>query len=167
MLPDFPHINDLNLRLDSQLYLYSNLESSKIVTIDEVYAIKITTKIRLTNFATFGKASSSFLHFNKESIWNRRKNFHKAEIIGAYVATSKFNVINGATYEGPFLDIFTSLGDVANFTVKFSPSPDGQYGAISGNSTNWNGMVGMIQRREADVIPHDLSGMYIIDISEK
>ncbi len=42
-----------------------------------------------------------------------------------------------------------------NFTFVLMRPPDGEYGAKSGNSTIWTGMVGMLQKNEIDIGKHE------------
>ncbi len=63
---------------------------------------------------------------------------------------------------GLFLDILHEMESVLNFRAVYSFPPDGKWGSYDdgddGNATSdWNGMIGMLYRREADLAPAGLS----------
>ena len=59
-------------------------------------------------------------------------------------------------FSGYVFDIWNPLQQVLNFTSHIITSVDGKWGAKESDG-NWNGMIGMVLRGEADVIVADLT----------
>ncbi|XP_073250677.1 glutamate receptor ionotropic, kainate 5-like [Porites lutea] len=59
-------------------------------------------------------------------------------------------------YEGYSIDLFKELAKILKFAYEFYPTPDGYYGAKTENGT-WNGLVGELIGKRADVIVASLT----------
>ena len=158
LIPDMINIDILSLRLDSQIFLHRAI-SNDFIAVDEVFAIKNETRIR-QYFSTFSNSMNLFVEVGEVNKWERRVHLMDAMLKATIIPGSKLNLLQpDGSYDGPFLDIFKSITAMTNLSIEFVSPDDNQYGAIPENSSSWNGMVGQLQRREADIIPADLSGI--------
>ncbi|TRY79477.1 hypothetical protein TCAL_06562, partial [Tigriopus californicus] len=58
---------------------------------------------------------------------------------------------------GMFADVFFNLQEILNFTFQVTQPPDGEWGAILGESQGWSGMIGMLQNKEIDMAIADFT----------
>ena len=61
-------------------------------------------------------------------------------------------------FTGFLFEIFDLVQKSLNFSYTFIPSVDGSFG--SHNGTVWNGLIGMVARKEVDFAINDLSVVY-------
>ena len=146
---------NLILRLDSQVYVYSVSESKNEVLIEEVFAYR-NRLLQKNVIFIWDRRKSKASFRNREQMWKRRSDLLGASLvntikprkgISAFVYDKSRNIIGT---NGKFQAILGLLADRCNFTFKSIPSVDGQWGALVNGS--WNGMVGMLVKGTADVI---------------
>ena len=158
LLPEFdvtPEL-ELTLRLDTLLYVYST--SGSTINLKEMYAVNGKTIV--SKIGTYKEEGG--LTISTTNMWDRRTNMEGMEIRVAtvsypllhelYYDKSNTSVIGGG---GFFIEPLNILAQKLNFSLKFMPSIDGQWG-ISINGT-WNGLIGMLIRRQADIAAAGLS----------
>ena len=149
---DFDARMTLSLRLDTQLYLYASTGKSTILK--EIYAVNgesITSHIGTWH-------QDAGLSVPVPNIWERRNNLKGMAL---RVATISFPILHELHYDesgehilqsgGFFLEVLNILAAKLNFTLKIIPSVDGKWGGMDSNGT-WNGLMGMLIRREADIV---------------
>ena len=148
------HMSKLNvpLRLDSKVYAY-HWERS-FITITEMYAIHgntivapILLNVHIENLKLFD--------FNTK-MWERRSNLSQLQIRSAtlpWVPLVEHHYNEKGDFEsstGIIPDILDRLQELLGFElIKFEP-PDGFWGGLDPDGS-WNGLVGLLQRNEADL----------------
>ena len=128
------------LALNSQIYLLKR--SSNVSELFELYQSCTEQMPTIRNLVTF--SNKSFHVFNDQFIWIRRKDLTECKIRMAYAAESLFY----KKYEKPY---FKMLLNQLNFSVKYLLDEDKSYGVLDPDTGKWKGVVGMLQRNEADV----------------
>ena len=82
---------------------------------------------------------------------------------------TKLNKVSGNSeeyeMEGMFAEVFFALQSVLNFTYTLKKPPDGNWGALQSDGT-WNGMVRLLQDKEADIGKYFLYLIYIVCFEE-
>ena len=154
--PDFPSGN-LALRLDSKFYLYQ--QQPEMIELKEMYAVNGMTI--LNDIGTWHESLG--LSIPQPSIWERRNNLagmtirvttiSKPYVHELHYDDSGHSIIGAG---GLFIEPLHDMARKCNFTLTFTPPPDGKWGALSGNGT-WNGMVGMLADGLADIAAAQLS----------
>ncbi len=143
---------NLSLSLDSRVYLYTELSNS--ISLEETYAIKNGPLV--TNQVGVWTAKSG-LQIDTPQIWERRGDLRGVALIDSllefkplaeYIYHGK-NLI-GAT--GLFVDVLKALSERLNFTISFASPADGKWGSLKEDNVTWSGLVGVLSRREADVV---------------
>ncbi len=140
---------------------------------EEVYSIKsgpkITGKVGSWNYGAYNsssnnKSSSSVSKVSfRESTHERRGDLRGISLVAA-VRESNFAVryskVNGSyPEEGPrgfFIEVALALAAKLNFSLEWTPPPDGQWGSEREDGT-WTGMVGMLAEGRADVCTTELT----------
>ncbi|KAK6192730.1 hypothetical protein SNE40_004154 [Patella caerulea] len=65
----------------------------------------------------------------------------------------KKEVINGSSvYSGWVFDLLKDMAADLNFTYQIMEPEDGEWGVRSAGNTTWNGLIGLGQRREVDIV---------------
>ena len=169
--------SNLQLRLDTKLYLYSDDES--FVNLWETYSVNGMTIIEQIG-AWNESAGLSIPSPNMIDIWHRRKSLHGLTVNVASInrrylheiyyegypkeynpelkyrnknGVSKLAVIGGG---GIFLEPLNILSEYLNFTLNLSASIDDKWGSVNDKGV-WNGMIGMVVRGEADIAAASLT----------
>ncbi len=154
-----------SLRMDSNFLTASPPpgESGGTVVVREWYRIRGALHSR--RLGTWSEATG--LDVGVAHTWERRRDMHGVEL---RAATNFYSVFvtrgaggggGGGGGGGPRMgglvpDIVRVLQDACNFTVKWVVREDQKYGVPAGNGT-WNGLVGMGQRKEVDLVAAALS----------
>ena len=95
------------------------------------------------------------------------------DLNGRILRCAHMNVVdyitdNDGTVEGFQVDLVNILAERLNFTVEYVLTPDGSIGVRNSNGS-WNGMIGMIQRGEADfalpLLTRTLAREEVVDFS--
>ena len=139
------------LRLDTKLYLYASIENT--TKIREIY--NVNGKSVMNVIGTWNEDDG--LVVSLPNMWDRRNNLTGMEITATTTNWYPFHMLDcnkSDTFvvggSGFFIDLLKVLAQKLKFTVKVIPSVDGKWGfQINGT---WNGMLGMLVRKEADVI---------------
>lgn len=143
------NLTSLELKLDSQLYLYGYDMSRDVFEVSEVYAFKAGPR-QIRPVATVGVEQVKLMEINpSEGIWKRRSDLQGHELLAGIAEYDLFHFWDGTAYRGAAIDIFEILMDLMNCSYTLIPSLDGSYGS-SKDGVHWNGLVGMLQRREID-----------------
>ena len=152
LIPSEVDVTKIQLRLDSLIFKYEALNST-VYHIWEEYTIKSTAQ--KTNLIATWKDGQ--LSTPEPELWKRRSNLTGVTLKNVVLSTSdlieyKVDPTTGEASDltGTYADIFETMRQVCNFSVVSTSSPDGKWGAPMANGT-WNGMVGVLQRLEADV----------------
>ncbi len=145
-----------HLRLDSNVFTVSVYDKGGGCEITEHYSIK-NTIWRSSSYAIWNPEKGLQIRA-QSSIWERRQNLFGIELA---VGTMTFNpfVVPASTlgiYSGLIPDIVAGLSEMANFTTKWQMPEDEKYGGPLVNGS-WSGLIGMIQKRQADLIAAALS----------
>ncbi len=135
------------LRMDSNLLTIS--QGSNGTELEEWYRIKGSLYTQL--LGTWSERGG--LLVETPAVWERRKDMHGTRL---RIATNfgAFFVLQspGSTeFEGLAPDILRNVRGACNFSAEWTLPEDGKYGAPVGNGS-WNGMVGMAQRKEVDLV---------------
>ncbi|XP_074099240.1 glutamate receptor ionotropic, kainate 2 isoform X2 [Cotesia typhae] len=70
---------------------------------------------------------------------------------------SKGVMIEGEKYEGYAVDLITEMAEILKFKFTFQFVPDKQFGVQDPNTKQWNGMIGQLLNREADLAVCDFT----------
>ena len=155
-IADTTFLEKLKLRLDSGLFLYERKINASVV-LHEAYAIKGGPP----RSQVIGSWSiQDGLMVTQGNMFERRKNLSGVTVINTVLPWVPISVIeedgSGFRQSGLCGEQFEVLKQMLGFTAKFVQPEDGAWGTDQGNLT-WNGMVGMLQRGEADVSSTGLS----------
>ena len=61
------------------------------------------------------------------------------------------------TFDGLLFNIFSVVQSKLNFSYTMVPSIDVNYGNLNESTGNWNGIIGMLQRKEVDLTIMDIT----------
>ena len=128
------------LSFNSQIYLLKG--SSNVSELFEVYPSCSTQIPMLRKLIAF--STKRFHFFNGQFIWARRKDLRGCKIRMAYAAEGLFY----QKYEKPY---FKMLESHLNFSVNYLVDKGKSYGVFDPDTGKWSGVVGMLQRKEADI----------------
>ncbi len=139
------------LRFDSNFYYASKIETDSW-SIRQVYKTPATLGIK-----------SGMFHTEHAGMWTpqdgliisgntavTRRNMQGSTLRVTTLPAPRFIFKENEGYSGLIADILAKMGDMSNFTIKWIPPSDGRYGS-QGKDGSWNGMIGMLKGREADV----------------
>ena len=152
-------LTDLELDLDDEIYLAitsNNNQQYHIMNIWELY--KIGNKLSPLLFNKVGQLNeNNILEWTRVPLWKRRQNLqgHKLKLTTmpeAPFITSISEPDNDGKVEvnGMFKDLLDLISDTLNITYILKPPADKKWGQDDGNG-NWNGMIGLLQKEEADI----------------
>ena len=145
------------MRLDSKFF---SVHLDSLLVITELYGIK--GQLEENFLGTWNKENG--LQVDVPEIWERRKDLKGMELITTTLAYPPFYCLepieDGQQYDGYMPELLYTIQDIANFTVKWINPADGYFGAPVGNGS-WNGMVGQVKRREADIIVTGLAVTFV------
>ncbi|XP_049845508.1 glutamate receptor ionotropic, kainate 2-like [Schistocerca gregaria] len=68
--------------------------------------------------------------------------------------------IGNDRYEGYSMDLITQISEILNFTFEFQLVSDGEYGTYNPRTQRWNGLIGELISRRADLAICDLTITY-------
>ena len=137
-----------DVRLDTNFYTVQSHDDSGNLTVKEWYGI-----MGILQGGPIGHWNmQDGLHIEVPVLYERRSNLHGLKFKGVTVANPAFmwKPEGADEYSGQLPNIMHRLESLSNFTVDWSESPDGQYG-IRSSTGSWNGMIGVLQRGEADL----------------
>ena len=89
------------------------------------------------------------LHLPNPEKWERRNNFQGMELKSAILHFYPYMIFEGnetSGGKGYSYDIMSILGKQLNFSVQYVFPEDNGWGIQKDNSTNYSGMIGMLQR---------------------
>ena len=99
--------------------------------------------------------------------WERRSDLNGALLVNTVLNYDPLSILekdrmvnkDRMDYDGFMADLFFFLKDRLNFTYSLTGPPDGEWGVLRGdsNGTFWTGMVGQLERKEADLCTAGLS----------
>ena len=149
--------HNLTLRLDSRLYIYKS-EGNKFV-LKETYALNGKKKVQ-----TVGTwRESTGLIVPTKSMWERRSNLEGMSIRVATVSSPPMEILyydkSGESITaggGLFLEPMNILATILNFSADLRTPRNGKWGVQTNNGT-WTGIIGMLDKQEADIAAADLS----------
>ncbi len=157
------------LRLDSNFFTLSTGEeetSLPRLLLLETYKVngKVVTDV-------WGTWNGTDLRTQEPRMWERRGDMRQARLRATTIPRWKriiFRDPDSPALRGLVPDILENLEAMSNFTTAWDLPADGMYGTPGGDGA-WNGMVGMVQRGEADLIATALHISYersqVIDFS--
>ena len=149
-------LNRTQAAYDSNIYCFTERDDETIDILD-VYKIALDTTTILKNYGTWNHLYG--LRVIEPEIWSRRKSLegHNFEIASAYsppaITLINDNCNRKTCIKGMFADVLHALSNKMNFTFTIRRSY--QWGSFI-NGT-WNGMVGMLERKESDLAVTDLT----------
>ena len=141
-----------HLRLDSNFFTMSRsgLGGDTVMTLQEWYRFKAE---KLFNNVVGTWSAGSGLEVREAATWERRRDLGGAPL---RLATMPFKPMffrdAGGDFAGLMVDCVRVLQERSNFTAEWVYPPDFKYGVPDGGGNgSWNGIIGMLQRREVDV----------------
>ena len=145
------------LRLDTRLYIYRSRRQT--ISLKEMYALNGKNKVQ----AVGTWEGNTRLNVPTKNMWERRKNMEGMLVRVVSISyphlhelhydKSGTSIVGGS---GFYLEPFNILAKRLNFTLRFMPSNDGKWGALTNNG-RWNGMIGMLIDEQADIVGASLS----------
>ncbi len=135
-----------SLNLNSNFF--STYQEGDVIVLNEWYRLQGTLH---EQFVGTWDAKTG-LNVPTPAIWDRRGNLHGIRLRVATMPRRPSFVIprKGSRYEGFIPSIMSVLENALNFTTDWTEPPDGQYGMQDDNGS-WVGLMGMIQKGEADL----------------
>ena len=163
LISEYLHEANL-LTLVSQIYILTISKSD--FSLCEVYQPCVDT-YPVTNYLIYTRNEGSANVLDDKFIWPRRRNLTGCKIRMAYVNSNSFfeesvsdqynqenkikKNLGGEIFYGtrrPFFDFVTRH---LNFTVVMKHSGDNRYGTFDPGTKLWDGVIGMLSRKEADM----------------
>ncbi len=136
------------LRLDSNFYSVAKGDDGR-VEIREWYRIRSSPPLSNALGHWSGQAG---LTITASTMWERRKNLHGITLTTATLPFAFFVYpTGGGSFGGMVPEVYYLFRSFMNFTVDWVIPEDRFYGVPLGNGS-WNGLIGMLARREADII---------------
>ena len=140
------------LRLDSLLFTYE-CKSDGSIAIEEYYKIK--SELFFTNFlGNFGPSDAEAAETDLEFIWWRRSNLTGVTLQNSVLPWGKYVVLDEASesgFSGMLAEVAEALQSVMNFTLEWTTPEDGNWGTLSPDTGQFDGMVGQLMRNEIDI----------------
>ena len=152
----------LQLRLDSKVFFY-DVKSWNEVALTEKYAIKggqpifmeIGSWIKGIGLRYSNTTKNQYLIFSLSTL---RSDLMGATLVNAalefprevyFIRDNEGNIIGSTGY---LQEILQALQLALNFTVVTITPSDGKYGGIEEDNITWNGLIGLLDRKEADIV---------------
>lgn len=126
-------------------------------TVMEIYKIDVESDQLVVNEIGIYDPIVGF-QLDEPSIWLRRSNLQGLQFrVGYHTNNYAMFILNpDGSYGGYLGQIVTELQASLNFTSKLIPVPGNGYGILV-DETNFDGVIGMLQRREVDIGMAELS----------
>ncbi len=153
------------LRLDSNWYTIHDMFGTH-----NSYRVKEQYRVKQGNVITSDLGSWTQEDGLKVVIpnkWERRSDLNGALLVNTVLNYDPLSILekdrmvnkDRMDYDGFMADLFFFLKDRLNFTYSLTGPPDGEWGVLRGdsNGTFWTGMVGQLERKEADLCTAGLS----------
>ena len=153
-----------NLRLDTNI-IFCKAEGTSN-ELSEQYAIK---KGAVITQHIGSWTSSSGLQITSPVLWERRSDLKKTQLIDTIL---RFGVVTRFSQneegditdkEGIFQDLFFLLQSKLNFTSVVKSPPDGKWGDLNDDNLTWNGMIGELTKKNADISTAGLGRNFVRD----
>ena len=143
---------DIELDLDDEIYLATSIQhhhSSKMDSIWELYRIgNKSSPIRYNEVGQWN--GNNFLDWTRVPKWKRRQNLHGHQLKLTTMAEAPFITSIEPEVKGMFKDLLDLISNTLNTTYKVGPPEDRKWGQDLGGG-EWNGMIGLLQKEEADI----------------
>ena len=164
----------LKFLINAQVYVMVRLNNTTQLL--EIYQVCETQpyQIRVLTVLSEGKT------FDLSYIWQSRANLHQCPFNVAYfphwitdsikqsndtlknvdkgkTIVRQIVTLNGMTAYGPGNQMFAILHSTLNFSINWVKAPDDRLGQFDEESSEWNGLIGMIVRGEVDTFFGDIS----------
>ena len=155
---------DLKWRLDFKVFFYET-KSMEEIKLTEKYAIKGGQPI-ITDLGSWMKGfgfRSSNSPLNLKSLHRRRSDLMGVTLVNAavewprevhFIRNASGSIIGSTGYTQ---EILQALQQDLNFTVVHITPADEKYGALENDNKTWNGLIGLLQRKEADIVTSPLA----------
>ncbi|TRY76223.1 hypothetical protein TCAL_14731 [Tigriopus californicus] len=141
ILPISQDLNSLFIRLDSHIYLYEDHGS----TIFEAWRFKDNPiQIGVFGELQYQENVTNFIR-NKKPMWRRRR-----DLMGSSIREATVSKIGRSVYSQEFFNFMKHMSQVMNFTLQEVHPVDKIWGNPQPNGS-WLGVIGMLQRHEADL----------------
>lgn len=163
-------LENLRPEFNTRIYLVTILQES--IDVSEIYSISSLHEIVIQKVMKFNQISKTNID-KADFIWTRRNDLQGVKwtttIINAfgYASIKDYNKLSESY--GFTIDLLMSLSQELNFTLEFVSPVKKSFGSKD-NKGNYNGMVGMLQRGEADLtgvlIRETLARSEVLDYSK-
>ena len=149
-------LNGTTASYDSNIFCYAFKNDSEIEIYD-VYKISHQSSMIIKKLGSWNTASG--LQLLDHEIWSRRVSLegHQIKIVSTYnppvVTYIEDNCTSRKCFKGMVADAWNALAEKMNFTYTIKKAY--QWGTLENGK--WNGMVGILERKEADIAVTDLT----------
>ncbi len=169
LLPNHVPDQNFNLRLDSNVYTYlrgGKDEGTALTRIQELYAVNNGTR-RRDSIGVWDEEKDIFLLQKPGEKWERRQDLGGAILTSSNMEDKPF--FHEEDITGFSVDLVMDIASRANFTLDFSFSPaDRKWGARAADGS-YNGIIGVLERREVDIsitaLSMDVERQRVIDFT--
>ena len=152
----------LKWRLDFKVFFYHVISAEEVI-LTEKYAVKGGHPIH----KEFGSWAQETGFRNSIPTESKGQKFSlpdlRSDLLGAtltnaameyprevyFVRDNKGNIIDSTGY---LQEILQALQKTLNFTVLTITPADGKYGALEADNKTWNGLIGLLDRKDADIV---------------
>jgi hypothetical protein len=151
-------LSNLNLALDSRVY---SIDAD--YTLREYFSID---KVSITS-RTIGQLNQNIPRRNIEYIWSRRSNLSQLHVKVAYSQLPPYLMIfqrgNTMVFEGVFGGVFELLQQRLGFKYSLVKGNEGHVGILQKDNVSYTGILGMLQRGEADMSIYKIARSLVRD----
>ncbi|KAJ4450810.1 hypothetical protein ANN_02240 [Periplaneta americana] len=149
---DFSSLAGVHIPFDCEFIVAQRAGAS--VHLTEVYRVSEATSLRSEHYGTWSRVTG-LRGIPHKRLYCRRDNLEGLNLLGVTSNSSSTLVYPGKDKKvksigGFFGALWSLLEERINFTTTFSTPEDDAWGSLESNGS-WNGMIGMLQRSQAQV----------------
>ena len=157
--------NNAPLNFNDDFIVALNQKNGQVI-LWELYKIGSMLPIQHINVGKW--TTFEGLKFTNTHKWVRRSNllgynFKFTSLVSApYTTKIELDSTTGKyNLEGSFADFLNLSAQTLNFTYSYIPPPDGAWGILQDDGS-WNGMIGLLHKREVDFCKYTYHRLYIL-----
>ena len=141
-------------------YVFVVYQDSASLTMHEIYSSALEYGENIIIREACRSKSNRSLCDPMSNIWERRQDLSKIHLRAVMQPMAPYGFYDNSSEElsyeesmtGMFPEIFLEVRKLLKFTFNMTPSVDGTWGSKKPNATGFTGIMGMLERNEADIV---------------